>query len=563
MSRQSATTVLTRTVTVATGVYAPGHLGGLTPYIPFELVDDVLARTRRVQQRLRQLPSRVGVYFLLALGLFPNLGYARVWDKLTAGLHGLPLRRPSEKSLRDLRRRLGPTPMKELFEVLAGPLAQPTTPGVSYRRWRTVAFDGCSSLKAPDHPQIRCFLDKIRRHRGTAGYPALRLLALCETGTRGLLGAVFGPSATGEIAYATRLLPLLTPKMLLLADRGFDADAFLASVSNTGAQLLVRLNPRRRPAVLATLPDGSFLTRFHGLKLRIIEAHITATTSDGQHIGDHYWLATTLLDHRTDPAEALARLYHERWEVESAFYALRHTLLTGRVLRSCDPSGLEQEVWALLTLYQVLRRAMIDATESVPGTDPDRASFTTALQASRDQVVTATGVLPADGTHCTADVFTTAILTTLLPRRRLRISARRVKCPLSRYPLNPAEQRPLASQNIKRLTINIHCPEDTRASTLAAETATSASTTPLARTGTRDRTLQLLRTDPHRTWRVREIAQALQYPNFHSLCAQLSRWAREGLLHKPDHGTYTLADSWIHHDQPQTLAALLTNPVGT
>lgn len=132
-----ATTTLTRTISVAEGVFAPGHLGELTQYIPFELVDDVLEQTRTVQQRLRQLPSRVGVYFLLALPLFPSLGYARVWDKLVAGLHGLQLHRPSEKALRDLRRRLGSAPLKTLFEVLAGPLAQPSTPGVCYRRWRT------------------------------------------------------------------------------------------------------------------------------------------------------------------------------------------------------------------------------------------------------------------------------------------------------------------------------------------------------------------------------------------------------------------------------------------
>jgi Insertion element 4 transposase N-terminal len=65
------------------------------------LVDDVLAETGAVQRRLRDLPSRVGVYFVLALGLFPGLGYARVWDKLTAGLAGMVVPSPSEKALRD------------------------------------------------------------------------------------------------------------------------------------------------------------------------------------------------------------------------------------------------------------------------------------------------------------------------------------------------------------------------------------------------------------------------------------------------------------------------------
>jgi hypothetical protein len=117
-----------RAVTVAAGAFAPGHLGELTQFAPFELVDDILARTRAVQRRLRVLPSRAGVYFVLALGLFPGVGYARVWAKLTAGLDGLDgldVASPSEKALRDLRRRLGPAPLRALFEVLAGPLAEP------------------------------------------------------------------------------------------------------------------------------------------------------------------------------------------------------------------------------------------------------------------------------------------------------------------------------------------------------------------------------------------------------------------------------------------------------
>jgi hypothetical protein len=62
---------------------------------------------------------------------------------------------PSEKALRDLRRRLGPAPLKALFEVVAGPLAQPHTPGVSFAGLRTVAFDGLNSLKVPDTDRNR------------------------------------------------------------------------------------------------------------------------------------------------------------------------------------------------------------------------------------------------------------------------------------------------------------------------------------------------------------------------------------------------------------------------
>jgi transposase IS4-like protein len=63
---QSAITTITRSITVAAGVYAPGHLGELTQYVPFELVEAVLSETGRQHERLRALPSRVGVYFVLA-----------------------------------------------------------------------------------------------------------------------------------------------------------------------------------------------------------------------------------------------------------------------------------------------------------------------------------------------------------------------------------------------------------------------------------------------------------------------------------------------------------------
>jgi Transposase DDE domain len=155
---------------------------------------------------------------------------------------------------------------------------------------------------------------------------------------------VFGPTGTGETTYAQQLMGLLDGRMLVLADRGFDSNAFLQAVAGAKAQFLVRAKSTRRPPVLAVLPDGSWLTRIAGLNLRVIDAVITVTGTDGTVITGAYRLFTTLTDHRTDPAARLVQLYHERWEIESAYYALRHTLLGARVLRSGDQPGLEQEL---------------------------------------------------------------------------------------------------------------------------------------------------------------------------------------------------------------------------
>ena len=351
-----AVTTITTTITVAAGVFAPGHLGELTWQVPFELADAVLEETRAGQRRLRVLPSRAGIYFVLALGLFPGLGYQGVWAKLTAALEGLALPSPSAKALRDLRRRLGPAPLRALFEVLAGPAAQPATPGIRFGRYRTVAFDGCTSIKAPDTARNRAWLGKMKASLGVTGYPAVELMTLVETGTRALLGAVFGPPATGETDYARQLLHLLGPGMLVLADRGFDGAVFLAQVAATRAQFLVRLTVSRRLPVMARLDDGSFLSQIGELTIRVIEANVTVTCADGTRYAASYRLATTLLDHRAYPARTLIRLYHERWVHEighrwhrsscAAFSWLRSFVAAGFCFGGCPAGAGIEAGWA-------------------------------------------------------------------------------------------------------------------------------------------------------------------------------------------------------------------------
>ncbi|MER6530580.1 hypothetical protein [Streptomyces sp. NPDC001508] len=67
-----------------------------------------------------------------------------------------------------------------------------------------------------------------------------------------------------------------------------------------------------------------------------------------------------------------------------------------------------------------------------PGTDPDRAGFSIALQAARDQLILAAGVI-ADTVIDLAGTIGRHVLAALLPPRRLRISPRIVKRAISKY----------------------------------------------------------------------------------------------------------------------------------
>ncbi|MFE2025488.1 transposase domain-containing protein [Streptomyces hygroscopicus] len=122
----------------------PGQLGVLTRWVPPDLVDEVLAATGRLEKRVRMLPARVVVYFVLAMTLFGDCGYRGVWAALTAGMPGHVVPDPSAAALRQARRRLGTAPLALLFDRLCGPVGTKGTPGVFWHGLRVVAWDGTS-----------------------------------------------------------------------------------------------------------------------------------------------------------------------------------------------------------------------------------------------------------------------------------------------------------------------------------------------------------------------------------------------------------------------------------
>ncbi len=261
-----------------------------------------------------------------------------------------------------------------------------------------VAIDG-TQIALPDTTANRAVFPKASAGpNGPVAYPMLRLVAVVACGTRSVIEAVFGSDKVGEPTYAARLTATgaLQAEMLLLADRNFATYAFLAQVAATGSDLLIRaktganamkLPATRRPA------DGSFLTRAGQVTIRVIDAQVTATAADGTVQTGTYRLLTTLLDPHEPPALTLVRLCHQRWEIETSYAELKSTMLGGRVLRARHPAAVVQETWALLACYQVLRTAMADAVLTRPDIDPDRASFTIALNTARDQIIRAAGII--------------------------------------------------------------------------------------------------------------------------------------------------------------------------
>jgi hypothetical protein len=409
----------------------------LTRIVPFEMVDAALAETRTVQQRVRALPSRVVVYLLLAGGLFAEIGYSQVWARMTAGLDGLDVACPGASALAAARRRIGVSPLRALFDLLRGPAAGLSQTGVYWRGRLVCAIDG-TILCCPDTAANLAVYHRGGGYQGGTGYPMVRLLALVACGTRTIIDVTFGTDRVGETRYAHDLLGAVRAGMIVLADRNFAVRALIIAVAGAGADVLVRVKLNRVMPVCRRLADGSYVSRLGPIEVRVITAQVTITTSVGSRT-EVYRLVTTILDPDHPAAEIIA-LYHERWEIETSFAELKSTTLGGRVLRARTPGGVDQEIYALLVIYQALRTAITDAVLARPDLDPDRGSFTVALHTARDQLVAAAGVI-ADTVIDLVGAIGRQVVAHLMPARRLRTNPRVVKRAISKYVASSAKGR--------------------------------------------------------------------------------------------------------------------------
>ena len=122
-----------------------------------------------------------------------------------------------------------------------------------------------------------------------------------------------------------------------------------------------------------------------------------------------------------------------------------------------------------------------------------------------------------------------AVLATLLPARRPRYSARRVKCTTGRYH-DRDHARPAMPTTITAINITLHTPplDPVRAPTRPPQPPTR-----------RQHITAIMNSDPNRAWSGRELAESLQV-NLHNMLTQLSEWTRLGFLTRTGSGTYAL-----------------------
>lgn len=384
----------------------------LARVIPAQVVNEVLDAHGCNTQRLRSFPAVVGVYYTVALSLYPEAAYEEVFAAIAQGLAwAARAREPvriSKVSISNARAKIGWVPLHELMRRCCVPMAQPVLhPESFYKALRLVAIDG-SNFELPDTADNVDTFGRPGSRTGVAGYPQAQCAVLMECGTHAIIGANLGPYRASEWEVCLPLLEHLKPGMLCLADRGFSGYEYWADASATGAQLLWRCPANRILPPLTELSDGSYLSSIAPSGVSKVQAQERAITvrvieyampglPDGQ---PRYRLLTTLLDPQEAPALELAALYHQRWQVEEVFDELKtHLLRSRRVLRSKTAALVRQEFYGWVLAHYTVRWLLHEGATRHRIPHPE-LSFASHLQLLRREQAPIRGFSPQCGRSC-------------------------------------------------------------------------------------------------------------------------------------------------------------------
>lgn len=371
-------------------------LGILALNFPTVRIQEIIKDCDRCSQRVRDLPAVVVVFYILALSLFPGVGYESVLRWLLTGLQWFGnknLRISGKGALSAARTRLGEAPLKSLFEKMALPMADPHLRGCFWKGLHLVAWDG-STLALQDTKTVSEEFGRSSNQHGQSAWPQARFVALVEIGTHLIFAAALGGYRASEIGLAHELVGELKTGMLCLADRLFPGFELWQQASAQGAHLLWRVKIGLTLKPVEVLSDGSYLADWlpesgqrkqqKPVRVRVIEYRLQSNPKvqepRSRADAETYRLMTTILDPSFASATELAQLYPERWEIELSIKETKTGMRCGMAtLRSKTPKLVRQEFWGLLLAHHAVRKTMALAALDVDK-DPDRLSFAKCIE---------------------------------------------------------------------------------------------------------------------------------------------------------------------------------------
>lgn len=383
----------------------------LGEHLPVEWIEQAVRSTEATSIRHRRLPAEQVVWLMVALALYRHKSISEVLDDLGLAVPDAQVPFVSKSAAAQARQRLGPEPLKWLFDHSARHWSAQDQRAYAFKGLRLFAMDG-TILRTQDTPDNRHhFGAQLYPSGAIASYPQVRGVTLTALPTHIVHSAAFGPYATGEMTFAKQLVVEIPNDSLTVFDKGFLSAEILCALTQNGndRHFIIPAKSNTRWEVIEGDADDCTVrmrvspqarTKCPDLPEHWEARAITAVDQQGK----KRILLTSLRERRRYKPSDIANCYLRRWSIETSYRELKQTMLgTALTLRSRVPEGVYQEIWGTLIAYNLIRLEIAKAALTVK-CEPTEVSFIRAFHLIQFElhwaaVTRSYGKLPASMKH--------------------------------------------------------------------------------------------------------------------------------------------------------------------
>jgi hypothetical protein len=317
--------------------------------------------------------------------------------QVVAAMYDKPMPSSSTSGYCQARKNLSLTELETILSQMSKRrLGRPTS---KLQGRRVIVADG-TGLSMPDTAVNQEAWPQQRNQKPGCGFPQARLCACFDLQTGILSSYELGNKKSSEIPLLRRQWKHFHDGDIFLGDKGFCGYYDLSSLADQGVDSIVTV-ARRKPVTAAqadqiigkndriihwkkpVLNTSASYTKaqWEALPERLSIRQIKVTVAQKGFRTTHFYIATTLLDSELYPADNIADLYRQRWDVELSFRDIKTTMGMD-ILRCKTPDMVTKEIVMHMIVYNSIRQLMFESAQRV-GAELRRVSFKGSVQAIR------------------------------------------------------------------------------------------------------------------------------------------------------------------------------------
>jgi len=413
------------------------------------LPDDAIlgaCRQEEYNYRSRLITPVVTVLHMITAAIWPeesfNAAWQLAWSSFSASFPQMAGQSPLRATVAKARKRLPLAVWQILTHWICRQVQQYSASIDKWRGHRIVLVDG-TCLTLPDEPELRKDFPPPKGNHGYGRYPLARMVCMSLARAMTVIDYRIGRYRQDENALLAPMLEKLQKGDLLVADRHFAGANLYHNYMANGLEYLTRVHQKLKISRLKRLyqySDNDFVAK---LKIgdvyrrrnpdmpKYITARFIRIEASIRGRGRDIWLVTSLLDAADYPADEIAKLYLQRWRIETLFRQFKVDFSSDQ-LRSKSVDAISKEVAARICAINIVRTIMLEAAME-SNVDPMRISFVATVR-TIIAYAPALGLRPLNQLPTIYHAMLKEIASNLVPERLGRLEPRRLAHDPKHYP---------------------------------------------------------------------------------------------------------------------------------